>query len=219
MHLFTPPDLQKMSLQPPNNQGPVMALWSADGQDIFAYPQNNPLWPTASTAGLTAEVSVGYHHGLPTSDHGGEAQDFDYALPVTAITALPVCFQLSPQYNFPPYQVSPVRLSVIWCILMCPRLSLWGLENIQLSKIPETTVTVVCAPRRNLPARFAREGLNGSRSSSGIERTYTSLRANAHSALSGGPAPVKLSVTSYPGTATNLRPNCWANSRHCVARR
>jgi hypothetical protein len=116
MHLFTPPDLQKMSLQSPNNQGPLMTLWSVDGQEIFAYPQNNPLLPTASTAGLTAEVSVGYHHGWPTSDYGGEASrslDFDYALPVTAITALPVYFQLGPQYNFPPYQVSPVRLSVI----------------------------------------------------------------------------------------------------------
>lgn len=92
-----------------------MALWS-DGPENFPYPQNNPVLPTGSIAGLTAEVPVGYHHGWPASDHGDEASrslDFDYDLPVTAITSSPVYVQMVPQYNFPPYQASPVRLSVI----------------------------------------------------------------------------------------------------------
>ncbi|KAF8496851.1 hypothetical protein F5888DRAFT_370329 [Russula emetica] len=100
-----------MSRQSPNNQGPLIALWS-DGQEFFAYPQNNPVSPTASTAGLAAEVSVGYNHGWPASDHGDEVSrslDFDCALPMTTITALPVYyFQLGPQYNSLPYQTRPL---------------------------------------------------------------------------------------------------------------
>jgi len=88
-----------------------MALWS-DGQEIFVYPQNNPMFSTASTAGLTAEVSKGYHQAWPASYHGDEASRplyFDYALPVTAITTtLPFYVQLGPQYDFPPCQTQPL---------------------------------------------------------------------------------------------------------------
>ena len=123
-----------------------MALW-LDGQADFSYPQNDPVLSTASTAGLTTGVAVGYHHGWPAPDHGDEVSlslDFDYVFPVTTITPLPVL--LDPQYNFAAYQASPVKLSVIR-VLMCPRLSLWELENVQLSGMHETTVTVLCTPR------------------------------------------------------------------------
>ena len=93
-----------------------MALWS-DEQENFSYLQIDPVLPTASTTGFTAEASCGYHQGWPTSHHGDEAFRslyFDYPLPaVTAITASPFYVQLGPQYDLPPYQVSPVRLSVI----------------------------------------------------------------------------------------------------------
>lgn len=123
-----------------------MALWP-DGQEIFAYPQNNTALPTASTAGLAAGESVWNHHEWPASDHkdgASQSPDFDFALPVTAFTAY---VQLSPQYNFPAYQASTTSHSVMHCILICPRLSIWEAENITLPKIPETTVTgVVCDP-------------------------------------------------------------------------
>jgi hypothetical protein len=92
-----------------------MALWS-DEQEDFSYPQIDPVLPTASTTGLIAEASFGYHQGWPTSYHGDETSQslyFDYPLPVTAITTSPFYVQLGPQYDFPPYQASPVRLSVI----------------------------------------------------------------------------------------------------------
>lgn len=118
-----------------------------DGQEIFAYPQNNTAQPTPSTAGLSAGESVWNHYEWPASDHGDEVSqspDFDFALPVTTITA----YVQLPQYNFPTYQASTVSHSVFHCILICPRLSLWEPENITLPKIPGTTVTgSVCAPR------------------------------------------------------------------------
>jgi len=93
-----------------------MALWS-DGEDNFSYPQiDDPVLPTASTAGLTAEVSFGYHQGWPASFHGDEASRslyFDYPLTLTPNTASPFYVQLGPEYNFPPNQASPVMLSVI----------------------------------------------------------------------------------------------------------
>jgi hypothetical protein len=95
----------------------ALSSWS-DGHENFSYPQNGPVSPVASVAGLSAGVAVGYHHGCqwPTSDHGDEASrslDFDYALPVTANTVLPGFVPFDLQYTFPTYQASPVRLSVI----------------------------------------------------------------------------------------------------------
>ena len=68
--------------------------------------------PTASTAGLTAGVAIGYQCELPASDHRNEASpslDFDSALPATTVMALPVYVSSDPQYNFPLYQASTVR--------------------------------------------------------------------------------------------------------------
>ena len=94
----------------------------SDGQEIFAHPQNtgNPMLPIASTADfpVTTEVAVGYQ-GWPASDHEDESSRslyVDYAPPVTAITtrAWPVYYvELDLQYNFLPYQASPVWLSMI----------------------------------------------------------------------------------------------------------
>ena len=92
-----------------------MAHWS-DRYELFSYPQSGPVSPVASAAGSTAGVAVGYHHEWPASDLGDEASrslGFDYALPVTANTVLPVLVSLDLQYDFPPRQASPVRLSVI----------------------------------------------------------------------------------------------------------
>lgn len=92
-----------------------MASW-LDEQDLFPYLQNNPELPTASTGGFTPEVAIEYLHGWPTSDDGSEAPqslDIEHPHSVTAITAFPVYVPLDPQYTFPPYQASPLRLSVI----------------------------------------------------------------------------------------------------------
>jgi hypothetical protein len=92
-----------------------MAFWT-DGQDIFLYSPNDPVSPTAPTAGFTAEVAVECHQGRTASSYGDEASRslyIDYAPPVTTI-AWPIYVPLlGPQYDFPPRQASSVRLSVI----------------------------------------------------------------------------------------------------------
>ena len=90
-----------------------MALW---WDEYFSYPENNLEVPIASIASVTDEVAVEYNQGCPALDPGDEFPqplDFDYAPPVAAITNVPIDFQLSPQYNASPCQVSHVRLSVI----------------------------------------------------------------------------------------------------------
>jgi hypothetical protein len=103
----------KMSLQSPNDQIPLLALW-LDEQGYFSYPQTSPTSSPASTAGAAVE----YQHGwLTSSDRGDEASqflDFDYAPPVTTVAALPIFRVVSLEpYDFLPHQASLVGLSVI----------------------------------------------------------------------------------------------------------
>jgi hypothetical protein len=88
-----------------------MALRSY-GQELLAYPQDDPALPTTSTGDSAIESTVDYHQGWPASG-GDEAMYFDNPLPVDTALPLSVYAQVGTEYYFLPYQASPARLSAI----------------------------------------------------------------------------------------------------------